>query len=371
MRDVCQVHQQLVVGSRVVLAEHLRVAGQASLGLQAQAELGHVLLVFGGDLGALRAGTHKAHLTLEDVDQLGQLVQAAGTDDVSHAGDARIVFAGGHDRAAVFFGVHAHASEFDDPELPAVLCQAGLPVERGAAVAAHAERHDREKRGQDQQQQAAHDQVEQPLCDDVLGARTVPLHPQDRQMEHMDAFRAAHDDVAHARDQIDADVVLHACLQHDVPVVRVHAAQQHDLVFLHPVQVVEDVLDGAGFGDVKPLFQAVGVDEFFHALPHVVDDHRSDRFVMPEIVILREDDQAHRQAGLHSKAEQPRQKIREVNAHHPDQHHGEHVRDGRGQDLTEDQLTDPLKGEAEAVQALAEEKETDNVRKKQQRGALL
>ena len=62
---VHQVHNQFVVGGRVVLAINLRVAGQTSFCLQAQGELRHFLAVLGGDLGTFGAGADDAQFTFK------------------------------------------------------------------------------------------------------------------------------------------------------------------------------------------------------------------------------------------------------------------------------------------------------------------
>ena len=80
MRNIHQIHLQLVVGGGVILAIHLRIASQASLCLQAQRKLRHLLTVLGSDLRALRTGTNNGQVTLQDVQQLRQLVQTAGTE---------------------------------------------------------------------------------------------------------------------------------------------------------------------------------------------------------------------------------------------------------------------------------------------------
>ena len=79
--DVHQIHLQLVVGAGVVFAVDLGVAGEAGLGLEAQAEFRNLALVLARDFRALGAWGDDAHATLQNVEQLGQLVQAAGADE--------------------------------------------------------------------------------------------------------------------------------------------------------------------------------------------------------------------------------------------------------------------------------------------------
>ena len=75
--DVHQIHLQLVVGAGVVSAVDLGVAGGTGLGLEAQAEFRNLALVLARDFRALGARADDAHAALQNVEQLGQLVQAA------------------------------------------------------------------------------------------------------------------------------------------------------------------------------------------------------------------------------------------------------------------------------------------------------
>ena len=54
--DIHQIHQELVVGRRIVLAIDLGIAGESALGLEAEVPLGEFFFVLGGNLGALGAG---------------------------------------------------------------------------------------------------------------------------------------------------------------------------------------------------------------------------------------------------------------------------------------------------------------------------
>ena len=131
---VHQIHFQLVVGPGVVLAVDLRVAGEAGLGLQAQPELRHCLLVLCCDLGPLRTGADNGQVALQDVHQLGQLVDARLADNASHRRNAVIVLAGGQAGHAVLLRVHPHTAEFMDLKDLPVPGQTVLRVKDRAAV---------------------------------------------------------------------------------------------------------------------------------------------------------------------------------------------------------------------------------------------
>ena len=65
--DIHQVHQELVVGRRIVLAIDLGIAGESALGLEAEVPLREFFFVLGGNLGALGAGSYDGHVAFQDV----------------------------------------------------------------------------------------------------------------------------------------------------------------------------------------------------------------------------------------------------------------------------------------------------------------
>lgn len=132
--DVHQIHQEFVVGGRIVLSVDLGVAGESALGLEAEVPLGEFFLVLGGDLRALGAGAYDGHVAFQDVQELGEFVQADSADEAADGSDAGIVLAGGESRHAVFFGIHAHTAEFVDREYLPVFGETVLLVKGGAAV---------------------------------------------------------------------------------------------------------------------------------------------------------------------------------------------------------------------------------------------
>ena len=67
LRDIHQIHQELVVGRRIVLAIHLGIAGKTTFCLKAKVPFGEFFLVLGGDLGAFGAGAYDGHVAFQDV----------------------------------------------------------------------------------------------------------------------------------------------------------------------------------------------------------------------------------------------------------------------------------------------------------------
>src|SRR5262245_27606835 len=93
--DVVEVVLKLlehVLGARAVAAAHLRVARDAWLDVEALLEKRHLLLELLDEDGALRARADHAHLALEHVPELRQLVEARLTDELADARHAVVIF---------------------------------------------------------------------------------------------------------------------------------------------------------------------------------------------------------------------------------------------------------------------------------------
>lgn len=147
--DIHQIHQELVVGRRIVLAIDLGIAGESALGLEAEVPLGEFFFVLGGDLGALGAGAYDGHVAFQDVQELREFIEADSADEAADGGDAGIVLTAGESRHAVFFGIHAHTAEFVDREYLPVFGETVLLVEGGAAVSFDKEADDEHGDGED------------------------------------------------------------------------------------------------------------------------------------------------------------------------------------------------------------------------------
>lgn len=166
--DIHQIHQELVVGGRIVLAVDLSIAGEAALGLEAEVPLREFFFVLGGDLGALWARAYDGHVAFQDIQELGKLVKADGADEAADRGDAGIVLAGGESRYAVFFGIHAHTAEFVDREYLPVFGETVLLVEGGAAISFDKKTNDEHGDGEDDEGCKGEDDVDDALPEEVL-----------------------------------------------------------------------------------------------------------------------------------------------------------------------------------------------------------
>lgn len=166
--DIHQIHQELVVGRRIVLAIDLSIAGESALGLEAEVPLREFFFVLGGNLGALGAGSYDGHVAFQDVQELREFIEADSADEAAAGSDTGIVLTGGESRYAVLFGIHAHTAEFVDREYLPVFGEAVLLVEGGAAVSFDKETDDEHGDGEDDEGCKGEDDVDDALPEEVL-----------------------------------------------------------------------------------------------------------------------------------------------------------------------------------------------------------
>lgn len=166
--DIHQIHQELVVGRRIVLAIDLGIAGESTLGLEAEVPLRKFFFVLGGNLGALGARAYDGHVAFQDVQELGELVDTDSTDEAADRGDSWIVLACGESGNAVFLCIHTHATEFVDRKYLPVFGEAVLLVEGGAAVSFDKKTDDEHGDGEDDEGCEGEDDVDDALPKEVL-----------------------------------------------------------------------------------------------------------------------------------------------------------------------------------------------------------
>lgn len=351
MGDVHQVELELVIGGGVVLAVDLSVAGDAGLGLQAEPELGHFLLILGSDLRAFRTGADKAHVAPEHVDQLGQLIQAEHADDPADLGDAVVVVAGGKPGYAVLFRVRPHGAEFHDLEFLSVLGQAGLPVDGRTAVRADGQGDDRHERGCEDEADGRSEDVKSPLDDDVFRIRRIAADVQHRQMHDVHGQGAAHQQIADPRNDEAGDMVFDTVLQDDVPVMAVDPAEEDSMHIpgQHGHVLLQAFLCGAGADDLIALVQAVLVQDVFHALLHIVDDVGLAGFGVPEVQCVGPPAPDDGECRLAAEREKERQDVVQRAEDHGGHQEDDRVGEKGCQKLAQDQFPDTAVDDRECI----------------------
>ena len=286
--DVHQVQEEFVVGGGVVLAVDLGVACQAAFGLEPQVPFGHGFGVLGGDFRAFGPGPHDGHVAFQDVQQLGQFVEADGPDEAAHFGDPGVVFAGAETGYPVFFGIHAHAAEFQDREDFPVFGKPFLAVENVSPVGdfdGHG--HGDHNGGKEHQCHQGQDDVVKTFEEQEFGTGVVPLHSHHGQVEQVDFFGAVHDHIPDPGNHIGPDLMGHTVFGDQIPVMAVKAAAEHHFIPLQGGgQVGHGFVHGDHGLDVEMEIHAILLHQFVHVLALAQDHHGLFGRELPEVPLV-------------------------------------------------------------------------------------
>lgn len=224
-----EIHQEFVIGGGVVLAIDLGIAGKAAFTLKAEGPFGDVFFILGRDFRTFRPGTYNGHVSLEDIQKLGELVKADGPDNAPHFCNAGIVFPCGKAGHAVFFSIHAHASEFQYVKLFPILGQPPLAVEDAAAVGSldgnSSNNHERRKYNYSDK---GENNVHEPFEEKILRCRIVTMNHEHGQMEKVYLLCTAHDDIPYPGNDITGDVMGQAVFHNDISFMAVETADEND-----------------------------------------------------------------------------------------------------------------------------------------------
>lgn len=210
--DVHEVVDELVVGRGVVLGEDLREARDAGLDVVAVGVLGVLFRELLDKVRTLGARADKAHVAVEDVPDLRQLVEAGRADEGPDFRDARVVVRR-ELRARVFLGVDAHRAELVDLVGLAEAACADLAVERGAVVLEldGEGRRGHEGQREDKGKAREHD-VDGALDGAVLDAQAQAARPKNRHIVDALELCAVTEDFVGTRDDVGLDFLVRAVL---------------------------------------------------------------------------------------------------------------------------------------------------------------
>ena len=224
-----EIHKEFVIGGGVVLAIDLGVAGETAFALKAQVPIGDVFFILGRDFGPFRSWSYNGHITLEDIQKLGKFVKADGSDDAPHFGNTGVVFSCGEAGHAVFFSIHAHASEFQYVKLFPILGQPPLAVEDAAAVGSldgnSSNNHERRKYNYSDK---GENNVHEPFEEKILRCRIVTMNHEHGQMKKVYLLCTAHDDVTYPGNDVAGDVMGQAVFHNDISFMAVETADEDD-----------------------------------------------------------------------------------------------------------------------------------------------
>lgn len=211
--DVLEVEGHVGVEGGVAASGDLPEASDAGLHVQAAEMLNVVALVI---VEGMRAGANEAHLSLEDVDELGQLVEAEFAEPAAGAGDAGIflhfeegtlAFVGCAQLLFAALGVHDHAAELVADEGNAFLADAlGAVEDFAGGVQANDQGDDKEERRENEQGGGGEDDVHDALDEEAESRNGLAV-----QFDHRKGTDEAEGSVpgeafVHFGDQADVEV---------------------------------------------------------------------------------------------------------------------------------------------------------------------
>lgn len=292
MSDVHQVHQKLVVGSGVVLAVYLSIAGEATLALQPEIPGREYLRVPDGDLRAFRTRSDDRNIASKDVEELRKLIETAPAHEAPDLRDAGIAVSGGKAGNAVLLRVHPHAAKLQQAERLSVLGEPGLPVKDGSAVGRlDDDREDQHQRPENRDGDRREEDIEESLKEEIFRRRVIALDHHHRKMEKMKRHRAAHDDIADPRKNVSGNIMLDTVFDDLVPVVAVEIPEEDDL---NPVQDIlwaafSELFDRKHPHHFKVPVKAASMDQTVDIRTLIVDHGCFLRGKMAEIPAMRPD----------------------------------------------------------------------------------
>ena len=134
MRNIHQIHLQLVIRCCVIFSIHLRISGQSGLCLETQGKFRHLFTVLSCNLRAFRTRPTDRKVSGKDIEQLWQFINSKSADHMSDLRYPIIVFACGKSGHTIIFRIYAHTPEFQNLKFLSILCQANLPVKYRSTV---------------------------------------------------------------------------------------------------------------------------------------------------------------------------------------------------------------------------------------------
>ena len=157
----------------------------------------------------LGAGSDEGHVTLEDIEQLRQLVEMMRPDEFPDLCEPRIILTG-EERRTVFFGIGTHRPELVDPERPSEPSDSLLTVDGRTTVFDLDGQVDyQEERGKNDQADGRDDKVDTSLEDPAELAHSVgDIFTLAGQLPHCLLFHVAELHVFDLRGHQDVDPEL-------------------------------------------------------------------------------------------------------------------------------------------------------------------
>ena len=204
--DVDEVKLQLVFGDGVVFAVDLGVAGEAGFYLEAKAVFRKLAEVLLHDFRALGAWTDDRHVTLQNIDELREFIDADFSDDAADLRDSVVVHR--RELRTALLCVDAHRAELDDVEGAAIFGEPLLTIKHGAVIfeADCCRSHKEDRRQHDEAEAGDHD-VAHSFHNRVIPHNRRLRVPAERRVEGVGDFIVEEEQVIELHRRVNVDVM--------------------------------------------------------------------------------------------------------------------------------------------------------------------
>lgn len=195
-----------------------------------------------------RSGPDETHVSVEDVEDLRQFVQAGGADEFADFGNAWVVFRR-QLGTGIFFCIDAHGTEFIDFIFLAKASDADLTVENGTTVAELDSQCDGNGEGQGADgSHTGYDDVDGTLDGPLFHAETQALRPEDRDVVDFLQHGTVTEDFVRAGNDVRLDFFIRTIVDN------IRLGCNGD------IRTNDERVDVAGFQFLAPIFLRIHDD---------------------------------------------------------------------------------------------------------------
>ena len=97
-------------------------------------------------------------------------------------------------------------------------------------------------------------------------------------MKQVYLLRPTHQHIANSRNNIHSHIMLNTILQNNISVVTMYAAKKNRIHLIQLFQIFQALLHLYNLFHMKLTFQIILIDQAFHSLSDVIDDHSFTRW---------------------------------------------------------------------------------------------
>ena len=203
-------------GSVAAPAVYLGPSGHAGADLVPQHVVRELSAELFDELRALRSWPDDAHVALEDIEKLRQLVERPGADETAHPRSTRVV-ALRPLRSALVLRPHFHRAELENAERLSIETHAHLAIENRTAILQPDGQGDQQhERREDEKRRAGHHQIESPLHEAAPSLQRSFRQVDRRQPVDILDARAEHHELQQIGNDVNRNETAHQAFEQPV-----------------------------------------------------------------------------------------------------------------------------------------------------------